>query len=250
MKTPKNYEKIGKIGLKRIDKKCEVFKLKILLVDDEPGFLEQAKTFLKKKGNGLSVETATSGEEAFEMVEDKSYDAVVSDYKMPEMDGLELLKRIREKDIDILFYILTGRGDRETSQKALELGASGYFYKSPASNEKFDELYEMLMESIKKRQKISGHFVAWITITKWGEIKYEKFENALNILSEIMGFEISEIERKEVSSKRENIMAFTKNYYDIPIEEPEEAKKWKEIVTDWEGIIGAGFKTRKIQNRK
>lgn len=224
--------------------------MKILLVDDERDFLEQGKIFLERRGDEISVETSPSGRDALKMVENNSYDAIVADYKMPEMDGLELLRRVRENDIDTPFYILTGKGDREASQKALELGASGYFRKSSKPGEKLDKLYGPLVESIERRQKVSGYLVGWITVIKWGKTKYEDFEHALKELGEIMGFEISEIVRKEVSSKKENVMAFTKNYHDIPIEGTEEAKKWKEIVTDWGGVVDAGFRTRKIQEFK
>lgn len=95
----------------------------VLCVDDEPDILEQAKIFLEKEVDGLDVETATSAGEALNLLEEKDFDAVVSDYRMPEMDGLEFLEVVREeRDSDIPFTIFTGKGREEVAMEALNLG--------------------------------------------------------------------------------------------------------------------------------
>ncbi len=66
--------------------------MRILLVDDEPDILEQAKIFLEKEGDKLIIDTISSAVEALELLEVNHYDCVVSDYQMPEMDGLSFLK--------------------------------------------------------------------------------------------------------------------------------------------------------------
>lgn len=72
--------------------------LDVLLVDDEPDFLKQAKIFLEREDDRLNVETALSAEEGLEMLEEDGYDAIVSDYQMPETDGLEFLKIVRREN--------------------------------------------------------------------------------------------------------------------------------------------------------
>lgn len=166
---------------------------------------------------------------------------------MPEMDDLELLKRIREDGIDTLFYILTGRGEEGTSDKALKLGATGYFVKSAYTDKGFDKLDEILVESIEKRQSTNKHLIAWITVGKGREeVKNGKFELALRGLGEIIGFKISEIETREVSPEKKIIKAYTDNYPSIPRAKTEIGGKWKEIVTNEPEVVEAGFRSQKI----
>lgn len=86
--------------------------MRVLLVDDEPDILEQGKIFLKKEVEELKVQTAVSAEKALDMFRESDYDAVVTDYKMPGISGLDLLKGVREEDDSIPFIILTGKAKK------------------------------------------------------------------------------------------------------------------------------------------
>src|SRR6187455_922133 len=78
----------------------------ILLVDDEPGI---ARAYARTLGTaGFTVITAADGNEAAQAARDKSFDVIVSDIAMPGMDGLELLRTVREVDLDVPFVIMTG----------------------------------------------------------------------------------------------------------------------------------------------
>ncbi len=104
--------------------------LKILFIDDERGLCEQAKIFLEKENDRFEVETAISAEEGLELFEEKEYDVIVSDYQMPDMDGLELLKEIKQgHENAIPFIMFTGKGREEIAMKALNLGADRYLQK-------------------------------------------------------------------------------------------------------------------------
>jgi CheY-like chemotaxis protein len=83
--------------------------IKILFVDDEPTLLEVTKSFLEGLG-GMIIDLASSGEEALKVMEGKKFDAIISDYQMPVMDGISLLKKVRERDKDIPFILFTGKG--------------------------------------------------------------------------------------------------------------------------------------------
>lgn len=123
--------------------------MEILLVDDDQGFLDQAKYVLEKDDSDLKVIPLTSAKETLEYLEGREADIVVSDYKMPGMDGLELLKEIRERENDIPFIIFTGKGREEIAMKALNLGADRYFRKGgdPIAQ------YEVLAQAIKQEVK-------------------------------------------------------------------------------------------------
>ncbi|MBS3817875.1 MAG: response regulator, partial [Candidatus Thermoplasmatota archaeon] len=102
----------------------------ILMVDDERVLLEQAKVFLEKRNDEFDIEPATSAEKALKKLEEEDYDLVVSDYQMPETDGLEFLKELREKrENDIPFIMFTGKGREEVAMEALNLGADRYLQK-------------------------------------------------------------------------------------------------------------------------
>lgn len=125
--------------------------MKVLFVDDEPDFLEQAEHFLEEKDDRLGVETATSADEGLKILGEEDYDAVASDYKMPEKNGLEFLEELRENGDDIPFIILTGKGREEVAMKALNLGADRYFQKTGDPDNQFSMLADALVKEIKNR---------------------------------------------------------------------------------------------------
>jgi PAS domain S-box-containing protein len=102
--------------------------IRILLVDDEEPFLEATKFFLLRQP-GIEVETATSAKEAMAKMSSTSFDAVVSDYQMPAMDGIELLKILRIQGMNIPFILFTGKGREDTAIEALNNGADFYLQK-------------------------------------------------------------------------------------------------------------------------
>lgn len=99
----------------------------IILVDDDTDYLKVMSSWLQAVG--YSVDTATSGKEALKKIEEKKPLAVFLDLRMPEMDGVEVLRRIRAKDRELPVIIVTGYGDKEKEDKLRELGTSGFFTK-------------------------------------------------------------------------------------------------------------------------
>jgi len=83
--------------------------IRVLHVDDDSNLLRISKQFMEMEGP-LQVDTALSVEEALEKLEKEKYDIVVSDYQMPEKDGLEFLKTLRSKGNAIPFIMFTGKG--------------------------------------------------------------------------------------------------------------------------------------------
>ncbi len=124
--------------------------MKVLLVDDEKSFLEQGKIFLKKEDETFKIDTLPSAEKAVEKLKANGYDAIISDYQMPEMNGLEFLKEIREeKQMDIPFVIFTGKGREEVAIKALNLGADRYIQKGGDPKSQFGVLAQAVKQEIK-----------------------------------------------------------------------------------------------------
>ncbi len=99
----------------------------VLLVDDEPPIARGVGRLLKAAGYALT--TAHDGVEALKAIEATTFDVIVSDIRMPNMDGLALLRSIRARDLDIPVVFLTGSPTVETAAEALERGAFRYLMK-------------------------------------------------------------------------------------------------------------------------
>lgn len=130
--------------------------MKILHVDDESDFLEQTKIFLERENDRLKVETTTSSVEALGMLRDGDYEAVVADYKMPDMNGLELLEALRSRGDDIPFIILTGKGREEVAMNALNMNANYYLRKGVDPGPLYEKLARIILEEVRKRKDEGG----------------------------------------------------------------------------------------------
>ncbi|MFP4051036.1 MAG: PAS domain S-box protein [Thermoplasmata archaeon] len=120
--------------------------IRVLHVDDEPALLDQTKIFLEREEEKLDVTTAQTSKKALELLEKQDFDVIVSDYKMPEMDGLEFLNKIRkERKSDIAFIIFTGKGREEVAMEALNLGADRYLQKGGDPKAQFGVLADAIM---------------------------------------------------------------------------------------------------------
>ncbi len=137
----------------------------VLLIDDEEQFLEILGDRLEARG--LKVNTATSGEDALAMVDDKNFDAIVVDLAMPGIDGIETLKLLKEKNPDLEIIMLTGHATVEKGIAAMKLGAEDFLEKpvdlgvlleriSEAKNKRILILEKKSQEAIKKIIKTKG----------------------------------------------------------------------------------------------
>ncbi|HHC24076.1 MAG TPA: response regulator [Desulfobacterales bacterium] len=115
---------------------------KVLLVDDEQDFLDALAERMRFKG--MDVSATTSPIDALKKAETETYDAIILDLMMPEMDGLETLRMLKEKNPDLQVILLTGQATVEKGVEAMKLGAMDLMEK-PADIKK-------LTEKIKKAQ--------------------------------------------------------------------------------------------------
>ena len=119
--------------------------IKVLYVDDEPALLNIAKEFLEMEGD-VSVTTSTSVGNAFEDAASGRYDIILSDYSMPEQDGIAFLKMLRKRGADTPFVLFTGRGRKEVAVEALNNGADFYVQKGGDPLVQYEELHNVISQ--------------------------------------------------------------------------------------------------------
>jgi len=100
---------------------------KVLVVDDEQNSREGLSKILTKEG--YKVHIAEDGEKALQEAEDYKFDLIITDLRMPDMDGIEVLKKVREKNKSIGVVIVTAYGEVNSYLTAMNLGAFEYLNK-------------------------------------------------------------------------------------------------------------------------
>jgi len=125
--------------------------ISVLCVDDEPDLLELARLFLERSEE-LRVVSFVSAREALDSPAIASCDIIVSDYQMPGMDGIALLKEVRKRFADIPFILFTGRGREEIVIEAINNGADFYLQKGGDPTAQFAELLHKIRQAVRRRQ--------------------------------------------------------------------------------------------------
>jgi CheY-like chemotaxis protein len=125
--------------------------ISVLYVDDEPALLDIGKIYLEGSGQ-FRVDTLDSALDALEVMKTRTYDAIVSDYQMPKMDGISFLKEVRLSWPSVPFIIFTGRGREEVVIEALNFGADHYLQKGGEPKSQFTELMHILTRSVERQR--------------------------------------------------------------------------------------------------
>lgn len=122
-------------------------KQNILLVDDDKSILRILTRILQKQG--YNIHTAETGREAEEKINSQSYDLALIDVKLPDTDGVDLLRKIRATRPNMIKIILTGFASMDNGIKALNSGADAYLVKPVEPT----ELLKILKEKFEERSK-------------------------------------------------------------------------------------------------
>ena len=120
--------------------------IRVLIVDEDEDVLELTETFLEREER-LTALPELSAKAALDRVETEDVDCVVSDYRMPEMDGLELFDAVREYDGELPFFLLTAATDNETHAAATESGVTGLIEKGVGTDH-YTDLAEQIVAAV------------------------------------------------------------------------------------------------------
>lgn len=123
--------------------------LSVLLIDDEPALLEVLKLF-SERSREMSVHTAQSATEALKILPEKTFDAIIVDYDMPELNGIEFLKILRAEGDTTPVIIFTGVGHEHTAIEAINNGANFFLQKGEDPQMQFRELVKMVKTAVER----------------------------------------------------------------------------------------------------
>ena len=129
--------------------------ISLLYVDDEQELLNLGKLFLERGGE-FTITTTTSSTEGLHLLTTVPFDGVISDYQMPEMDGIEFLKRVRGSGLTLPFILFTGKGREDIVIEAINNGADFYLQKGGDARPQFAELRHKILTALERRRAIDA----------------------------------------------------------------------------------------------
>jgi DNA-binding NtrC family response regulator len=141
-------------------------KLKVLLVDDEKEFVESLSERLELRN--LDAKIAYDGEQALQAVKEGAPDFMVLDLRMPGIDGIEVLRRVKKTNPDVQVVILTGHGSDKEVKMATKLGAAGYLEK-PIDIDKLVGVLNKVWEKLKKSKRAVDSVIMAAAFDQAGE---------------------------------------------------------------------------------
>ncbi|MFH0966101.1 MAG: response regulator, partial [Methanobacteriota archaeon] len=177
--------------------KRQIGNIRVLHLDDEPNILDITKLYLERTGK-IQVDTVCEAKEALRLLATCRYDAVISDYEMPVMDGIEFLKKLRECGFDLPFILFTGRGREEVVIRAFNNGATFYLQKGGDPGPQYTELVNkvtLAAGQFRTRQKIQHLYQIFqalreVSGTLHGEEEIDwKLQNVCKIISSGQGYQ-------------------------------------------------------------
>ncbi|MDA9333634.1 response regulator, partial [Polaribacter sp.] len=134
---------------------------KILIIEDEAAIRRVLKKIISEENEGYEVEEAADGLQGLEMILNNDYDLVLCDIKMPKMDGVEVLEKVKKVKPEIPILMISGHGDLDTAVNTMRLGAFDYISKPPDLNRLLNTVRnaldkkELIVENKRLKKKVS-----------------------------------------------------------------------------------------------
>ena len=188
---------------------------RVLIVDDDAAVLQASSLLLGRAG--FTVESAGSGERAMQLLQDRSYSAILSDINMEGMSGLDLLRAIRERDLDTPVILFTGGPSLSTAIDAMAWGAHRYLLKPVMPEELIETVTRAVMLSNLarlKREAFALHSTSVLPVDDRAALE-ETFSRALEGLTMVLHPIYSMKERRAVGF--EALMRTTEPSLENPI---------------------------------
>jgi len=120
-----------------------------LHVDDEPDFADVVADCLERESDRIEVSTETRVSDALNRLDDKEFDCIISDFNMPDRNGIEFLKTVRKSDPNLPFILFTGRGSEEIASDAISAGVTQYLQKETGIDQ-YTVLANQIINTVEK----------------------------------------------------------------------------------------------------
>jgi DNA-binding NtrC family response regulator len=175
----------------------------VMIVDDEPDMLSMLRLVMKKKC-GCEVVTASSGAVALQKLPDSNPAVIVTDIKMPDLDGLELLKKIRDYDSTISVIIMTGHGTIDMAVQALKDGAYDFLQK-PFDKDHIARVVDNCLERtalLRTNQRLR-HKLNSLSLPEGFVGQSKALQRALNLLARVADTDATVLIRGESGTGKE-----------------------------------------------
>lgn len=124
----------------------------VLLVDDDKEFRKAMKKMFERSGYKIAI--ACDGQEALDVLSEREFDLIISDLRMPNIDGLEMMGELRRRGLDVPIIFLTAFGEVESYMDLMNLGAFEYVHK-PVKSKEILEIARRAIASRKDSQSVS-----------------------------------------------------------------------------------------------
>ena len=137
---------------------------KILIIEDEAAIRRVLKKIISEENNTYQVEDAEDGLQGIEMIMKQEYDLVLCDIKMPKMDGVEVLEKVKKINPELPIVMISGHGDLDTAVNTMRLGAFDYISKPPDLNRLLNTVRNALdkktlvVENKRLKKKVSKNY--------------------------------------------------------------------------------------------
>ncbi|WP_049910807.1 PAS domain S-box protein [Halorubrum coriense] len=175
--------------------------VRVLHVDDNPAFLDLTETYLERIDEAFEVRSETDVDDALDALTTAPIDCVVSDYDMPETNGLAFLQRVRDRGIDVPFVLFTGKGSEEIASEAISAGATDYLQKQ-RGNDQYEVLANRVRNAVDQHRSRAAlaaseeRLSRFIDQSPLGTIEYDdafRIVRANPAAEEILGYDESEL---------------------------------------------------------
>ena len=150
-------------------------KIKILLVDDEEDFVKTISQRMKRRGQESDI--ALNGEQALSRIEQEVPDVVLLDLKMPGIDGMEVLRRIKKAYPEVQVIIMTGHGSEKIETEARTLGAFEYLQKPTKIDTIMNKIKLAFKEKTERFRDGSYFHDKWASHSDWIEKKESEYKD-------------------------------------------------------------------------
>ncbi len=209
-KLPDYLERVYVVNkkLKQTKFHVRIEELQVLYIEHDEHDIELLERFIRRETPYIKITSVKSSIDALRLIEEKDFDLILIDLRMPDIDGLELVRRIKHKKYDLPIIIVTGKGDEQSAIEALKLGVYDYVSKDINYIEKLPRIIETSYLKFKYDKSLLNHERKYLDLNITLEQQFQ--EKTISLVKEIEHRKESEKKYFDLYKNIRNI--FTNNW--------------------------------------